>query len=568
MIICHLIFLFSYFFYYYIFFKNTGQILYPVYLFPLIIYTIILLLSFYFKIIFKVNLKKIFNDFSKFLFIFILLFLTPFFLKVNIPQPHNFVLRKLEIFAGVTYIICLTAIIIYALNALKEKIKDKYNDKKFLFKNIFVIFFIFYFFISLWLNYVNQPTGDEPIYLLVSHSIVFDRDIDLKNNYENKDYKRFYLNRELKSQEIEIYGKLFSYHPFFYSLLISPFYFAGGRLGVTIFSNFLSALFIGFLFLLLFEISDNKKMVFLMTIFSGFSMPFIMYINQICTEVLNGLLILMSFYLILYNKNKLLFIVLCVALMPWTHFRNFIIWIFIILIFIIENRNETLKILKFVFVQIISIFSLFIFNYMHYKVLIPRQTKEEIAFFDAFKLRLDGMLGLFLDQEFGLFFYTPLFIFIFAGFYFLYKENRKIFYYMSMLFLPYYLFISSWTLWNGGGGASNRFLIPVFFIFVILIFSVFNNLKDKILKNIFYTGLILNFLFSFIIISIPWFRWNKGFGENWILKIISDIIKINISDLFPSLWYQPQNNIIQIIIWILLISFINIFIIIRNSRYE
>lgn len=95
-------------------------------------------------------------------------------------------------------------------------------------KNYFLMlsfyFFCFYFFISLWFNYANQPTGDEPIYLLVSHSIIYDRDIDLKNNFQNKDYKNFYKG-ELQSRELEINGKEYSYHPVFYSFVILPFYF-------------------------------------------------------------------------------------------------------------------------------------------------------------------------------------------------------------------------------------------------------------------------------------------------------------------------------------------------------
>lgn len=566
--IFHLAFIISYLFYCYIFFQNNKYFTYPVFLFPFVIYALLLTISFYFKKFWQKNFREILNYFSGFLLVFTLFFITPFFLKMNLPEPHNFNLRKLELYAGVLYIIFITFIIISGFYLLLKEIQKEKMEKIFLFKNILIIFFIFYFFIALWLNYANQPTGDEPIYLLVAHSIVYDRDIDLKNNYERKDYRRFYLNRELESQEIEINGKLYSYHPAFYSLLIMPFYLIGGRFGVTIFTNMLASLFVGFLFLLLFEICNDKKIVFLITIFSGFTMPFIMYINQICTEILNSLLIIASFYLILFKKDKLLSICFITALIPWSHFRNLIIWLCLILIFIIENKNKIINILKFILIQIISMFFLLLFNYVHYRTFIPRQTKDEISFFEAFKFKIEGLIGLLLDQEFGLFFYTPVFIFIFAGAYFLFKENKKIFYNLLLILLPYYFFISSWTLWNGGGGASNRFLVAVFFIFIIFILPLFTKIKNKISKNIIYAAIILNFLFSFIVIAIPWFRWNKGYGENWILKLLSDISKIKFSVFYPTLWHNPQNNIFQIIFYIFLIILLNFLIIKIGSKYD
>jgi hypothetical protein len=42
-------------------------------------------------------------------------------------------------------------------------------------------------------QYVQHPlSGDEPHYLLMDYSVVHDRDLDLKNNYQNFDYFRYY----------------------------------------------------------------------------------------------------------------------------------------------------------------------------------------------------------------------------------------------------------------------------------------------------------------------------------------------------------------------------------------
>jgi hypothetical protein len=214
----------------------------------------------------------------------------------------------------------------------------------------------------------------------------------------------------------------------------------------------------------------------------------------------------------------------------------------------------------------LSIAALFLFNFTHYKAIIPRQTSEAMPFFEAFNFRLTGILGIFLDQEFGLLFYAPFLIFIFSGFYFLYKEDKKIFYYTFLILIPYYFFISSWKIWNGGGGSSNRFFVAVIFIFIILFLAVYKNIKDKFSKKIIDLSIGLGFIISFIIFLIPWFRWNKGFGENWILKILSQITHFKIFLLFPSLWYHPEKNIIQVAVFIIIIIAINFYILIKNKR--
>lgn len=562
--IYHLIFFISYLFYLYVFYNNINELINILFLYPLVIYGFLFIITFYLN---KINKNGFWNNLKKtekFLSVFLFLFISPFFLKMNIPDPHNFLLRKLELIAGTSYVLFVILVIVYCFFIInKLNIVSLYDEKK-LFFNIIALFFLFYFFISLWFNYANQPTGDEPIYLLVAHSIIYERNIDLKNNYQNKDYKNFYRG-ELQSQELEIDGKEYSYHPVFYSFIITPFYFLGKRFGVTLFSNFLSAFYLGILFLLIFNIFKDKNMALFSVLLNGLSMPFIIYINQICTEVLSGVLIITVFYLILFNKN-IGIITAITLLIPWAHSRNLIIWVLLIFIFVYEFRKEIDKIIKFLFFQILSIAALFLFNFTHYKAIIPRQTSEAMPFFEAFNFRLTGILGIFLDQEFGLLFYAPFLIFIFSGFYFLYKEDKKIFYYTFLILIPYYFFISSWKIWNGGGGSSNRFFVAVIFIFIILFLAVYKNIKDKFSKKIIDLSIGLGFIISFIIFLIPWFRWNKGFGENWILKILSQITHFKISLLFPSLWYHPEKNIIQVAVFIIIIIAINFYILIKNKR--
>ena len=79
-------------------------------------------------------------------------------------------------------------------------------------------------------------TGDEPHYLLAAHSIVIDHDLDLKNNYLNADYSKFYILAYLDTHtKIQPDGKHFLSHDIGLPFLIAPAYWWKEREGVMIF---------------------------------------------------------------------------------------------------------------------------------------------------------------------------------------------------------------------------------------------------------------------------------------------------------------------------------------------
>ncbi len=72
---------------------------------------------------------------------------------------------------------------------------DNYLNKNSLKKlcfGLFLLSFLVYFLLGF--SVVKRrisANGDEHEYLLIAHSIVYDCDIDLKNNYLNQDYRSF-----------------------------------------------------------------------------------------------------------------------------------------------------------------------------------------------------------------------------------------------------------------------------------------------------------------------------------------------------------------------------------------
>jgi hypothetical protein len=115
----------------------------------------------------------------------------------------------------------------------------------------------------------------------------------------------------------------------------------------------------------------------------------------------------------------------------------------------------------------------------------------------------------------GLFVYTPVFFISFAGAYFLYKENRVRFLFLTgFLVILVYVF-SSWWLWYYGGSFSQRVMIDYFVIPAMLIGYFLFNVKSIRIKRI-YIGILTILLLVNIIQSeqyriahIEWSEMNK-----------------------------------------------------------
>ena len=120
--------------------------------------------------------------------------------------------------------------------------------------------------------------------------------------------------------------------------------------------------------------------------------------------------------------------------------------------------------------------------------------------------------------------------------------------------------MSSWFVWTGGGGASSRLALPVVFVLAAAAAAAYKAAKGKaagiIIKILFGWGVLM----SLSIMAVPWFRWNRGAGDGWVLKIISGKTGLDFTALFPSFAAPDNALIIQVISWIIIAAAVNIYI--------
>ncbi|MBI3361832.1 MAG: hypothetical protein HY023_12055, partial [Chloroflexi bacterium] len=76
-----------------------------------------------------------------------------------------------------------------------------------------------------WTSRVWLRTGDEPPYLIAAHSIAYDNDLDLRNNYDPNVYLGWYTTPGLAHQtRTRADGAEFLVHTYGLPFLIAPAY--------------------------------------------------------------------------------------------------------------------------------------------------------------------------------------------------------------------------------------------------------------------------------------------------------------------------------------------------------
>jgi hypothetical protein len=539
---------------------NPGALAQAVYPAPLIIYALLFVFSLLERAATKEKIIICLARLSPALSAFCLLFVTPVFVQLNLPSPHNFTLRKLELMLGISY----TAYIFSMAGLLVWRIKNTVKTGKLKEKGVFLyllaLFFVFNISLSLWFGYANEPTGDEPVYLLVTHSMLYDRDMDLRNNYENRDYKGFY-SRDLQPQgdNLNVNGKMYPKHPAMFSAIIAPFYLIGRAAGVSVFMCALSALLAALMFYMAFKINNSMEAALAVSLLAGFTVPVFLYVNLVSTDILCAVIMTASFALCRFKPEKVLLFSFIMAAAVWVHIRIVPIYAVIALLFLFKHRSKPYDILKFGLVQALSFAAFFTFNLVFYRDFIPYASLQtsQMKFGEIF---FKGLFAYFFDRQIGLFSCAPFYIICFPGMYFLFKKSPKIAVELVLVFVPYYLIIALSECW-GCGNASPRYLLPVLFVPVAAAAATIAEIKQKVSKNAVFLLSAASLLIGFVFAAVPWFRWDRTGHDSWLVYLLSKFTGFNFSAIFPSFMNTDGHTTYALAFWVLFAAAITAIII-------
>lgn len=393
-----------------------------------------------------------------------------------------------------------------------------------------IIILVFY---ALWTGVNIQPTGDEPYYLLTTHSMAYDRDLDLENNFTNEDYKNFMPQKLPKSGFFKgggFYTGLVK-RSFGIVLLTTPGYFLMGLPMARFTVIILTWLLFLNLYNLCFEMTSNKRASLLVSIYTVLTLPISFFSSRIYPEILAALVILFVFRKlrdIEYLKNPLgsFCLGLFIGYLPWL--KEYLVVISLVLFIYTFYRIKKARRLNLgylfganLILAILYIFMLVNFGMKGYGV-------------SDFTYKIyRNLLGFLFDQECGLFWFCPFYLLIVPGIYRAinkYKEEAIV----ALAVIVAILLIQGSFKGFGGALDMGRHLIPILPLFSMFIAIALSSFRAEIFTRFKNRLMIVTFLISYLAMSLPWLLFNNKNGRNIFLEYFQQIVGPDLSPLLPS----------------------------------
>ena len=375
---------------------------------------------------------------------------------------------------------------------------------------LFIIFELIFILSSIIIvNRGIKLVGDEPHYLIITQSIVKDKDLNVANQYYENQYQEFLGNFRIgihgffgKKGKNHIYsmhlpGISFTLTPI-YALKLSPkllFIIIRSYLGIF------GSLFLIVFYLLSLKIFKRENLVLFITIVLGLTTPVFFHSIHIFPEVQVSLFIITAIYLSLFKENRSNFDLLLSGFLFgivvfWGVKYSTFMFLYVGGIFIYYLIKKQYK-----FAFLLTIFplffeGLFLFylynaygNFSPMSVYMNEDQKKNFMYVVlhqiTLKMRIEALFDYFFDQRDGLLLYNPFYIFSFTGFLIALKNYKK---YLRLLLIsiPAIIFILSYAALTHRGGhcPQARPLVPTIWFFAIFSTIFYIHTKNLKLKSL------------------------------------------------------------------------------------
>jgi hypothetical protein len=312
------------------------------------------------------------------------------------------------------------------------------------------------------------PGGDEPHYLVIAHSLLADGDLQIENNHQRGDYRAFFggtLRPDYMTRGAN--GAIYSIHAPGLPVLLLPGYAAAGYRGALLIMCLIAALAA----LAVFELAEaltSRGTAWLTWAAVCLTVPFVPHAWLLFPETPGALLVAWAALWVWRpapaSAAAWLWRGAALGALPWLH-TKFIVFsaIFAVALGIrLRRQPRALAALALALGATIGLWLAYF--YAIYGVFDPEAPYGDYT--SQFVLLRNiprGLLGLLIDQKFGLLFYSPVYLLAIAGMW-IAGGRRPLRWASAVLVVTAAAFIASSArlhMWWGGSSAPARFLVPV-----------------------------------------------------------------------------------------------------------
>jgi hypothetical protein len=343
---------------------------------------------------------------------------------------------------------------------------------------IVVTSFLVYAGAAIFLAPRTNPEGDEPHYLLATHSLVADGDFDLKNDYREKKYAAFYRG-EIEERHVLVNRRNedVPIHDVGLSILLAPGYAAGIRPGAMIELSLFGAVLALGIYELSRQLGASRLAAVRTWAFFAFTSPLLVYSSQIYPDIIACACCVWSVAALgcfrrTGSQTFLLAAGCLLAILPWLSVRYWFLVAPLGLSMVASairgpagrgSLAGRLALLAMPGIASVALFALFDLRwyqtpmpnggYVLY-VLGHKPPMFSPQFMDV------SFLGLLFDRAFGLLPTAPVYVIALAGAVLAWKSSRWIAATILAAAAVFFLFAAANQFWYGGWAPPPRYLVP------------------------------------------------------------------------------------------------------------
>ncbi|HEX6464832.1 MAG TPA: hypothetical protein VFZ98_10275 [Vicinamibacterales bacterium] len=381
-----------------------------------------------------------------------------------------------------------------------------------------------------WLASPSLPMGDEPHYLVITQSLLYDHDLQIENNHERGDY-RAYFSGDLLPHYVRRgrNGAIYSIHAPGLPAIVLPAFAVGGYRGVVVFLLIVSASASGLAWWLAWRFTGDPAAAWFGWAVVTFAAPLLLHTYTVFPDGPAAAIMLTGVWALLRTEweggegTPWFLHGMALATLPWMHTRFVVLAATLgglVLVRLAHVPNAMSKAVAFLSVPALSALGWLFFFVVVYGVPDPTapyagDTQNSFAFL------ANGLGGLLFDQGFGLLATAPVILVATAGF----ARTPRLALEWLVVSVPYVLAVATFPTWWGGTSGPARFLVPLLLPLSIPAACAWKTARSPGLRTVMITLLLVSAWLAFVMAggaggrlgyharndagmtSAPWMQW-------------------------------------------------------------
>lgn len=388
----------------------------------------------------------------------------------------------------------------------------------------------------------RPPDGDEPFYLLLTHSLAHDFDAELGNNYAAEDWRAF-MDRPLEPQPGDPRGpsgEVYSRHNLLLPLALAPAYRAAGRWGAMAMMAALTAA-LAWQTLRLARRRAGASASLAAYAVLAFGPPLLLFSYQVWIEVPAALIVALALGRIRETPRgagarQLVILALLLALLPLLKLRLGLVALPLAALAVYRLRPPA-RALGVLAGGPAAVFgALLLHNWLRYGNLLKIHSWSEL---DVTAASLGGAargaFGMFYDCAFGLFPSAPIWALLVPAVWLLARRRDALLGELAIVAVPYLALLVPRVEWYGGWSPPFRYPLVFLPLLALALAPLFEVRGRPGLRALIAALGALTVVLSVIWVVEPGWTYNFADGRTRLLDQASLRLGADVARLFPSM---------------------------------